>query len=117
MSLALVSASPYVMSSSFSSASTDRRQVVLGLPLGLFPWGVHLRKLSLLYWIQVSSEHAPAIRSVFVVFLSGHVAGLYTLYCFQSYMRIYNKLFSLYFRIPMHTREEPNTTGLSDVIV
>jgi hypothetical protein len=33
------------MPSSFSSDSIVLCQVVFGLPLGLFPWGVHLRAI------------------------------------------------------------------------
>ena len=45
LSLAFVSASPQVMPSSFSSDTIVLHQVVLGLPLCLFPWGVHLRAI------------------------------------------------------------------------
>ena len=51
--LALFSASPQVSLSSLSSVSTVLRHVVFGLPLGLFPCGVHLSAAFVMHLLSI----------------------------------------------------------------
>ena len=73
LSLTFVSASPQVMPSSFSSYSIVLRQVVFGMPLGLFPWVVHLRAILVILDTGILRTYPSHLKRLCCISLRTHV--------------------------------------------